>query len=186
MKTYTKIFVRTSILFISILTLTNGSWADTTNGTEHMPVIPGTETTIPGADTKPAKVTICVDRDSLPAAPKLSLVNTYPTLSLSIKQTEPQLSPEPLKNFHLSRESEHNCYKIELDSNIIDLNAPANSKTKHLIMENSTSPIGEVSINNLKDCADQTINVSLKSDTTTGYAAQITPDVINCPQQNVK
>jgi len=117
MKTYTKIFVKTSVLFISALTLTNSLWAEATSGSVAADPVTKDE------------IRVCVNFDSL----------NLESIELGIKQTKPVENIKPM-SFTLTKLD--NCEDIKLD----DILATANSGTEHVIMENlAETTVGVVS-----------------------------------------
>lgn len=161
MKTYTKIFVRTSILFASTLILASSSWAEAG-------AITGTETR-----PKPKKVIICANFDTVSKEP----------LNLLIQQRSP--TELPPVDFTLSPTSKDHIYcsdKIELDTRLIS-NDAAGGDTVHWIMKNETT-LNKVDIKTISLCAnnpDHIIMITLTPSSTVGDTTPlITDSPINC------
>jgi hypothetical protein len=179
MKTYSKIFIRASVLFISTLTLTNSSWAEAIPGTEVTSgakattpdtevVIPGTET-VPVAEPKPKKIRICTN----------STNSQYQyQIELRIWQISPQ--SDTLKEiFTLSNNK--SCHDVPLND-IIDQNADSN--TVHWIAKNNeTATIGHIEINKISLCTANKITIAVAPSGVGDTTPLITTSTVECPLQ---
>ncbi|MCC2624628.1 MAG: hypothetical protein K0R14_501 [Burkholderiales bacterium] len=160
---YNKNFIRSLVLFMSMLVFTRSSWAD---------------------DPAPKTVIICINSQDLRDPPLLAIAKATPKIELSIKQEPSELSPVSFtlsKDDPLSKENAY-CTAIKLDKTVLDNNA--GNPTMHWIMKNENSIPSDhiVKIQNISKCAgsDHIIMIKLAPSGFGDTSPSVTSDTINC------